>query len=165
MKIYLKVLEVTDVSQSYVDWFSNKKVTRYSDNQYRKFSFAGQKKYIKSCLENDDLELYGIFAGYQHIGNISIKGIKSFHKRGEINYLIGNIDYWGKGVGSLAVSKIIEISARKHKLNKLFAGLARDNFGSRNVLEKNGFKLEGTRIKHLFYGGKFYDQLDYGLIL
>jgi len=39
------------------------------------------------------------------------------------------------------------------------------NNRSRRVLEKNGFVLEGTRIKHLFYDGKFYNQLDYGLLL
>ena len=52
-----------------------------------------------------------------------------------------------------------------YKLNKLCAGLAEGNIGSQRVLEKNGFKLEGRRLKQLFYGGKFYNQLDYGLLL
>ena len=52
-----------------------------------------------------------------------------------------------------------------YKLNKLYAGIAEGNFGSQRVLEKNGFELEGRRINHLFFGGKFYNQLDYGLLL
>ena len=33
------------------------------------------------------------------------------------------------------------------------------------VLEKNGFSLEGTRINHLYYGGKYYNKINYGLLL
>ena len=54
---------------------------------------------------------------------------------------------------------------KKYKLNKLFAGVADKNLGSKKVLEKNNFKLEGIRKKHLFINNKFYNQLDYGLLL
>lgn len=40
-----------------------------------------------------------------------------------------------------------------------------NNFGSVRILEKNGFVLEGKRLNHLFYDGKFHNQLDFGLIL
>ena len=165
MKIEIRILKVSDVSQEYVDWFSKKEVIRYSHNQYRSFSLEGQKNYVDNCLNNKNIELYGIFDGKLHLGNIVLDGLCSKHKRAEIKYVIGNTDYWGMGVGSFAVSKIIEISKNKHNLNKLFAGISENNKGSRKVLEKNGFNLEGKRIKHLLFEGKFQDQLDFGLIL
>jgi ribosomal-protein-alanine N-acetyltransferase len=87
------------------------------------------------------------------------------HKKAEITYVVGDRKYWGKGVGSFAVLEITKKAINIYKLNKLFAGVVDANVGSRRVLEKNGFVLEGTRIKHLFYDGKFYNQLDYGLLL
>ena len=30
---------------------------------------------------------------------------------------------------------------------------------------KNGFTLEGRRKNHLFYNGKWHDQLDFGIII
>lgn len=81
------------------------------------------------------------------------------------NKKLCNTEYWGKGVGHFAVSSIIKIAKNDYKLNKIFAGLVEENFGSRKILEKNGFILEGKRIKHLFFNGKFYNQLDFGLIL
>ena len=57
------------------------------------------------------------------------------------------------------------IAKKKYKLNKLFAGVADKNLASKKVFEKNNFKLEGIRKKHLFINNKFYNQLDYGLLL
>jgi [ribosomal protein S5]-alanine N-acetyltransferase len=164
MILKLKILKESDVTQSYVDWYSNQDTTSYSDNQYRLFTLDGQKNYIRSCLNNDDIDLYGIFDNGLHIGNIVITGLNSVHKRAEITYVVGNTDYWGKGVASYAISEIVKKSKTDYKLNKLYAGLAEGNVASARVLEKNGFKLEGKRLNHLFYGGEFHNQLDYGIV-
>ena len=60
--------------------------------------------------------------------------------------------------------KYVKLS-RKYKLNKLIPGLTEGNVGSQKILKRNGFILEGQRIKHLFYNGEYFNQLDYGLIL
>ena len=91
--------------------------------------------------------------------------MSSHHKKAELTYVIGEANYWGKGVASFAIAEMIKIGKSELNLNKLYAGVASGNIGSRKVLEKNGFVLEGTRKQHLFYGGKFFDQLDFGLIL
>ena len=165
MKFELVLLKESDVTQSYVDWYSNPNVTSYSDNQYRVFTIDGQKNYFRSCLNNDDIDLYGIFDNGLHIGNILICGLLSVHKRAEITYVVGDTGYWGKGVASYAISEIVKKSKMYYKLNRLYAGLAEGNIGSARALERNGFKLEGKRLNHLFYDGEFHNQLDYGLLL
>ena len=161
----IRILKPSDVSESYVEWFSNKEIVRYSDNQYRSFSIKGQRLYVENCLKNKEIRLYGIFIEEIHIGNIVLNGIGSIHKRAEITYVIGEQKYWGKGITTKAISTIINISRAEYNLNKLFAGIAEKNIGSKKVLEKNGFNLEGIRKKHLYYNNDFQDQLDYGLIL
>ncbi len=165
MKLKICILRVEQVTQSYVDWYSNKKVIQYSDNQYKKFNLEEQCSYVESCLQNDDVNLYGIFDNNTHIGNILISGLISQHKKAELTYVIGETNYWGKGVASFAVSKMVELAKKKFKLNKLYAGIASSNLGSGKVLEKNGFIIEGIRKQHLYYNGNFFDQIDYGLIL
>ena len=165
MRLLLKLLEEKNVTDQYVAWFANKEVARFSDNQYEKITFDGQKSYVRRCCESNDVDLYGVFDEGKHIGNISISGLLSFHKRAEISYVIGETTYWGQGVGAFVVAEIIDKAKNQYKLNKLYAGLADDNVGSKRVLEKNGFKLEGVRRRHLQYNNRFYDQLDYGLIL
>jgi len=165
MDLNLRILQTDDVTDAYVGWYSNSDVIRFSDNQYRKFTFEGQCEYVKACLMDSNTDLYGIFDGDLHIGNIVISGLESMHKAAEITFVVGVTSYWGKGVGFYAVSSIVELAKNKYKLNKLIAGLAEGNVGSQKILERNGFVLEGKRTKHLFYNGEYYNQLDYGLIL
>jgi len=165
MIFHLNILNEHDVTQSYVNWFKNLNVTRFSKNQYRIFTLASQKNFVSSCLNNPNIDLYGIFHKDLHIGNIQINGLLNYHKNAEITYVIGNTDYWNKGAASFAISKIIEISKINYKLNKLFAGVAEDNIASIKVLKKNKFILEGKKLNHLFLNGKFCNQLEYGLIL
>ena len=165
MNISLSILQVEQVTRSFVDWYANEEVVRYSNNQYQKFSYDGQCSYVESCLQNDDINLYGIFDDNSHIGNIVISGLTSLHKRAELTYVIGETKYWGKGVASLAIADMIKIANEEYDLNKLYAGIASGNIGSGKVLEKNGFVIEGIRKQHLFYSGEFYDQIDYGLVL
>ena len=165
MKLGINILQIEQVTQSYVDWFSDEDVVRYSENQYKNFSFDGQRSYVESCLQSNDINLYGIFDETNHIGNISINGLNSNHRNAELSYIIGETNYWGKGVASFAIAELIEIARDEFNLNKLYAGIASRNIGSRKALEKNGFALEGIRKQHLFYTGEFFDQIDYGLIL
>lgn len=165
MELNLKILQENDVTQAYVEWYSKKEVVKYSDNQYRKFTYKGQCEYVSKCLKDPNVDLYGIFDADLHVGNIIISGLQSFHKRAEIAYVIGETSYWGKGVGFFAVKSIIELAKNEYNLNKLTAGLAEGNVGSKKILEKNGFHLEGKKLNHVHYNGKYLNQLDYGLIL
>ena len=165
MKLSISMLQVEQVTQSYVDWYSNEEVVRYSENQYRKFSFDGQCSYVENCLQNDDVNLYGIFDYNTRIDNAVISGLSSHHRKAEVTYIIGETNYWGKGVASFAIAKIIQIAKEEFDLNKLYAGVTSVNIGSGKALEKNGFVIEGIQKQHLFYAGNFYDQINYGLIL
>ena len=160
-----RILREKDIRKEYVEWFADEDVIRFSDNQYRKFTLHNVKDYVKNCLSDSNIDLLGIFDNKKHIGNILITGLDSAHKRAEISYVVGNKSYWGRGVGTFAVNEIIYKAKNDYKLNKLFAGIAEGNIGSIKVLEKNGFSSEGTRINHLYYGGKYYNKINYGLLL
>ena len=165
MNLNIRILQLKDITKNYIEWYSDKEVTKFSDNQYKNFSLDGQYQYIATCLESSTLDLYGIFDDKFHVGNIEISNIDSTHKRAEIAYVVGEKKYWGKGIGAFAISKIIELAITKYNLNKLIAGLAEGNKGSQRVLEKNGFILEGCQKNYFFYNGIYYNRLLYGLIL
>lgn len=161
----LKILEESDITSQYLGWFLDNEVIAFSDNQYRIFTFKDQLAYIKESYESKNKDLYGIFTTGKHIGNIVIDGLLSRHVNAEISYMIGDKEYWGKGLASHAIAEIIILAKENYKLNKLYAGCANENYGSRKALEKNNFKIEGIRKQHLYYNNSWYDQVDYGLIL
>ena len=165
MKLKISILQAEQVTQKYVDWYSDNEVVKFSENQHRKFSLEGQINYVASCLKNPSVDLYGIFDDNLHIGNIALSGINSVHRVAEIIYVVGERTYWGKGVATFAFQEIIKLAKNKYNLHKVIVGTSEQNMSSKRVLEKNNFVLEGRRIDHLYFNGTFHNQLDYGLIL
>ena len=161
----LKILIPSIVSCDYLKWLKDKDVTKFSDNQYKKFSKKGQLEYIKSFLNCDDHYLYGIFFKSRHVGNVVLGPIDFNHKNANISYMIGDKSLWGIGLGTIVISKIIRIAKIEFQLKKLYASCAQENIGSQNVLLKNNFKIEGRKKLHLFYNSKWMDCLDFGLLL
>jgi len=59
--------------------------------------------------------------------------------RPEVTYWIGKA-YWGQGIATRALSEFL---AQGDRTRPVYARVARDNIGSRRVLEKCGFKIIG----------------------
>lgn len=120
-----------------------------------------QIKYIKSFQNNIYKYLYGIFYNNIHIGNIEINTINYKNKTAEVSYIIGEKEYWGKGVATHCISLISDIAKTKLKLVKLHAGCASGNVGSIKALKKNNFLLKSSIKNHCFYENSFMDALKF----
>ena len=70
-----------------------------------------------------------------------------------------------KGYGTEAIRKICLISKKRFKLKKLQAGFNQQNKGSRKVLIKNNFKLEGIFKSQRIIKNKRFDSYWYGKII
>ena len=158
-------LNPSDVTQAYVDWFSNSLVTRYSDNQYRTFSLDNQKEYVAQCQRDQNLLLLGIFVKQKHVGCLLISGMTSPHQRCEISYVIGALSCWGNGLATQSVSYAVELLKEMKTIHKVTAGASANNIASQRVLLKCGFKLEAVKLRHLFYHETWDDMLEYCLFL
>ena len=70
-----------------------------------------------------------------------VGSVSSYEDEGrpEVTYWLGK-DYWGKGI---ATSALKEFLAHHNQTRPIYARVAKDNLGSRRVLEKCGFKIIG----------------------
>ncbi|MCX6099824.1 MAG: GNAT family N-acetyltransferase [Candidatus Bipolaricaulota bacterium] len=70
-----------------------------------------------------------------------VGSVLSYEEAGkpEVSYWIGK-EYWGKGFATRALSDLL---VHGNKTRPIYARVARDNLGSRRVLEKCGFKIIG----------------------
>src|SRR3989339_830881 len=73
---------------------------------------------------------------------------------------------WIKSYGSEALEAVLDFAFNKLKLRRLEAGVIKGNPGSRVLLEKFGFKLEGTKRRAIIpkSTGKITDEHIYGLL-
>ena len=67
--------------------------------------------------------------------------VSSYAEEGkpEVTYWLGK-EYWGKGIATRALKEFL---AQKNQIRPIYARVAKDNLGSRRVLEKCGFKIIG----------------------
>jgi RimJ/RimL family protein N-acetyltransferase len=67
--------------------------------------------------------------------------VSSYEEEGrpEVTYWLGK-EYWGKGIATWALKEFL---THHNKTRPIYARVAKDNPGSRRVLEKCGFKIIG----------------------
>ena len=168
-KVILRKLNLKkDISKKYLNWMNDLKVHKYTEQKYTKHSLINIKKFVMEKNKSKNKFLYRIILKKKklriHIGNIKLGPINFIHKTGEISYFIGETEFWGKGYGTLAIKEIVRI-AKKKGLKKLKAGLYEMNIGSKKVLEKNNFKIEGKMKSEIVFEGKRYNSYWFGRIL
>ena len=156
-EITLRILKEDDYTDNYLDWFSDPEVVKYSQNRYKIFSKKGQLDYMRSFLRNNRKYLYGIFFKKKHIGNIELNEINYQSLTANITYIIGAKEYWGKGIASYCINKIIKKAKTKFGLKKIFAGCASKNFASIKVLKKNNFKIKSIKKDFFTYDNEKMD--------
>jgi RimJ/RimL family protein N-acetyltransferase len=69
----------------------------------------------------------------------SVSSYEEDEGKPEVTYWLGK-DYWGKGIATWALKEFL---AHNSQTRPIYARVARDNLGSRRVLEKCGFKIIG----------------------
>ena len=89
-------------------------------------------------------------------GSVGLNDIEKGYKA-EVGYWLAR-KHWGKGIMPEAVKVIVDFGFKKLKLKRIWAGVYSFNPPSKRVLEKNGFKLEGTLIKDVKKGNKLFDK-------
>ena len=157
-----------DISKKYQNWLNDFEAQRYTEQKYKKHSLADIRNFVRKNNKSKNEFLFGIFLKKNnlniHIGNIKLGLINFTHKSAQISYFIGEKELWGNGYATLAIKEIIKI-AKKKGIKKLKAGLYEMNIGSKKVLIKNGFKIEGKFKSEIIYKGKRFNVYWFGKIL
>jgi ribosomal-protein-alanine N-acetyltransferase len=131
-------------------------------------SLEESKEYVKKLLDNEIKHTHQYASivlkeTNKHIGTMMLFAFNDTAKHAEIGFVLHQ-DYWNKGYISEAVRILLAYLKDENIMHKLCARVVSSNMGSSKVLEKNGFKLEGTLVDQFFIEGKYYDSLQYGFI-
>jgi ribosomal-protein-alanine N-acetyltransferase len=149
-KIYLRPITIGDASIEYVNWLNDKEVNQYLESRFVLATIENVRKFIESVLVSNNNYFFAIIdvETDKHIGNIKLGPINTFHKRGDIGILIGDKNYWGKGIGTEAIFLISEFAFNNLNLDKVMAGCYANNIGSYKSFFKCGFVEEGLFKNH-----------------
>jgi len=142
-----------EILKIWVVWLNNKKVAKFSSRSSKKHSINSQKLFIKNKLTNKENILFLIKFNQIYAGVVELLNIDKYNKNCEIRYLIGDPNYWNKGIAAESIKLATQYAFKKIKLKIVFADTHQDNIGSQKVLKKNNYKIQG-KIKGFFHNQK-----------
>ena len=121
------------------------------------------EEYINFILASNpnDTFAYAIDVDGEAVGSIGAFRQGNIHCRtAELGYYLAE-KYWGKGIMTSAVKQLCEKLFAETDIIRIFAEPFDYNVGSRRVLEKAGFQLEGILKNNAFKNGKVLDMALY----
>lgn len=163
---YLRPIEESDLSNNYREWFNDPAVCEFNSHHRFPNHDANMREYYEQVIKSHSNLVLAIVAKDSdiHIGNVSLQDIDQLNQSAEFAIIIGNKEYWGKGVGKEAMSLIVDHGFNELNLNRIFLGTAGDNTGMQKLALALGFKEEGRSRQAIFKGGQWKDILHYGLL-
>ncbi len=82
----------------------------------------------------------------------------------EVGYWLG-AEFWGRGIATAAVRAVTELAFATHpELERLYAVPYASNPASARVLQKAGYRLEGTLRRSVVKDGRVLDQWMYSIV-
>jgi ribosomal-protein-alanine N-acetyltransferase len=152
------------------------KIVRYADNPKiaanlrnsfpYPYTLSDARAYVDFCVRNEGkgqlcraIEIAG-----EPVGSIGIFLQSDVACRcAELGYWLAE-PFWGRGIMSGAARRLCKEAFERFDLLRICAEPFAYNTGSRRVLEKAGFELEGILKKSVFKNGQVYDSCMYALI-
>ena len=129
------------------------------------YALSDAQDFISACQQAGPDSLFlAILVEGQPAGGISLcRGQDVYRESAELGYWLGR-PYWGKGIMTEAVGRICALGFARLPIRRIFAEPFARNLGSRRVLEKNGFQLEGIMRQGAVKQGEGLDYCMYALL-
>ena len=121
--------------------------------------------YIRAMMAADrqDTFAYAVCVDDRAVGSVGAFRRDNIHCRtAELGYYLAE-EYWGRGIMTGAVRELCEKLFAETDILRIFAEPFAYNTGSRRVLEKSGFQLEGILKCNAFKNGQIQEMAMYAL--
>lgn len=164
-KICLRQYEAKDIDVWY-NWFNDAEVVKFMDQRRWPNTKEKQKRYLEAMTASrTDMQLAIIYkADDQLIGTVGLHGIDPINRNADISVIIGDKNYWGRGLAKEAVGLLINHVFGMLNLHKLTAGFIDGNVSSKRLFESFGFKKEAHLREQVYLDGKYRDIIRMGLL-
>lgn len=151
-RLILRPFKEVDAIDMYNNWATDEQVTRYVTWPTHK-SLDDSKNIINLWIEeNKSIENYHwaieVKEDHSVIGTIGLLDVDNRNENSEIGYCISR-DYWNRGITTEAASAVINYALKEVGFARITARHHVGNNASGRVMEKCGFKYEGTLRKIL----------------
>ena len=147
------------LTDRYVGWLNDPEVVKYSEQRHQYHSLESCRAYflmIESSA-NIFLAICDKLTGL-HIGNVSVN-MDMNNGIADISIMIGDRDFWGKGLGSEAFTAVVGNLLERGDVRKVTAGTMAANKPMLKAMALAGMEEEARRGSHYLLNGTPVDMV------
>jgi [ribosomal protein S5]-alanine N-acetyltransferase len=165
-KIWLRALSPADIGPRYLRWLNDPEINEFSSRHNRTFVEEDLFAYLESANASDNRLLLGIFTNEEdiHVGNVLIHIVDLNAGVADLSNLIGEREYWGRGIIKDADSQAIHFGFQVLGLAKFVMGNIAPHRASTFKSTSLGARLEAKLRGQALFGDKRVDVLRFGLL-
>jgi RimJ/RimL family protein N-acetyltransferase len=145
-----------------VHWRNDPAVNKYLRQGIR--TLKEVQEWYAQYFSGAENRLFAVYAEKVLIGYGTLEHIDTPHRSGEIGIVIGNPDFWNKGLGAKAVTHLTTLAFTRYHLHRVYAIIQGGNIPSRRCFEKVGFRHEGHFREARYVNGEFIDLHYYAML-
>ena len=120
---------------------------KWFEQQLEKPVTAGQVLAIETCVGDE----------WIHIGNCGLHNIEAVHNAAEFGIVIGEKEYWNKGLGRQATRLMLKHGFDDLNLNRIYLYVYATNPRAMKAYEAAGFVKEGVLRQGVYKNGHYID--------
>lgn len=160
-KVELRPFATADITPAYIGWLNDARVTRFSNQRFRRHDQASSEAYLATFAGSDNLFISIRDRADGHaIGTMTVY-FAPHHGTADVGILIGERTIWGRGYGQDAWNTVVDWLSCHEAIRKVTAGTLANNQGMITLMERSGMILEATRKAQEIVAGCPVDILYY----
>ena len=164
-KVWLRPLSRADISPRYLNWLNDPEINEFTSRRDRTFVKEDLVTYLDKANASADRLLLGIFTNddNNHVGNVLLHIIDAEAGIADLSNLIGEREYWGRGIIADADSQAIHFGFQALGLAKFVMGNIAPHRASTFKSTSLGAQIEAKLRSQTIFQGKRVDVLRFGV--
>ena len=165
-KIYLRPLERSDLNERYLCWMNDPEVTRYLETGTFPTTRQDLEEFYAKVTGSSTEVIFAIAdrKSDKHVGNVKLGPINWVHRRAMFGILIGDKEFWSKGIGEEATRLVVDYAFHRLNLHRVGLVVFEEHKSAVRCYEKVGFKVEGCLREQMYQHGEYKNHLWMGLL-
>lgn len=162
-RIYLRKLKIEDAQGNYPNWLNDPEVCQYNSHGEITYTKDMAIDYINSVQNSLTSKVFAIcdYLSDKHIGNISLQAISTKNKSAEFAILMGEKEFWGKGLAKEAGELLIKYGFDNLNLHSIYCGTSEANIPMQKLAKNLNMKQINIKKQIFSKNNIVYDIFQY----
>lgn len=154
------VLLIKEDSPVMVQWLNNQEINQFLSMGSQPLTIEQEDIFVENAYKNDARIVFGIWhkKDQKLIGNTGLHSINQLHQTASFGIVVGDKDYWSKGVGTEVLNLMLSYAFTIRNLRNVTLSVPGNNPRGKRCYEKCGFVNMGTYAKHVYKAGEWHDE-------